>query len=106
MLHSLDVFEHGYGTVPAHQFAPVMLRVSGIAAKYTGRLIFLEDNFLIVNVNFQRVFFIDTHCAAKLYRYNYAAQLVHFSYYTCCLQDFPSLFDMVNTIFDKIFNAK
>jgi len=52
LLHSLDVFEHGHGTIPAHQFAPVILCIGGITAKYTSRLVFFENNLLIIVINF------------------------------------------------------
>jgi hypothetical protein len=36
----------------------------GIAAEHAGRLIFTQDNAVIININFERIFFLDIQGAA------------------------------------------
>jgi hypothetical protein len=53
------VGSHLLDTFPANDPAAVMLDIVGIAAENTGRLVFLQNNFFPVYINFQRILNLD-----------------------------------------------
>jgi len=63
-LHSLGVFKYARGALTADQFAAVVLSVGGVSAENTGGLVLFQDNFFVIDVNFQGVLFVYAHCTS------------------------------------------
>jgi hypothetical protein len=60
-----------------------------ITAENAGRLVLLEDYFIILNENLQRVAVVKLHGSPELYRQHDASQIIDPSYDTCVFHFFP-----------------
>jgi hypothetical protein len=73
---------HSSGAFLADVFATKMCDIVGVTAENAGWLVLFQDNFFLVNVDLQRVFFCDAQGAAQFDRDYHPAELVHLSYDT------------------------
>jgi hypothetical protein len=70
---------HGLGALLADVFAPEVGDVVRVAAKDACRLVLLEDDLFLVDVDLQSILFGDSQGAAQLDGNDYSPELVHFS---------------------------
>jgi len=53
-------------TVSANVFAFVIDDIASLIAENAGRFIFFEQDVFIVNIDLNRIFFVDIECASQL----------------------------------------
>jgi len=78
----------------ADVFPPVIRQSPGRTAEQTGWLVLLQYDSISIQIDFQRIPFLNIQSPAKLNRKNDSAQFVNFTHNSGCLHDnrFPSSF--------------
>ena len=83
LLRMLKLFFDLLEAVFADTLAVEINNIVGIVAKNARGVVFHENYFSVVCVNFDGIFFFDVHCLSDLYRENDSSEMIHHSDHSC-----------------------
>ena len=75
----------------ADVLSPVIGQAAGCAAEQASLLILLQDDPISIQIDLQRVSFLNIQGAAKLNRKHNSTQFIYFSNNSCCFHNYRFL---------------